>query len=154
MVEPTFRRATAEDVAQISAVIAEIVKDPSPVALRQAMSPQEVLRWIERLGERGGLFICESEGQVVGFSALNFNTEDPTEDPETASLGVWVLASHRGKGVGTALAECVLEHAREHGFKRIRGLLPRNNETALSFLSSIGALVPLYNPEARFELPL
>ena len=25
---------------------------------------------------------------------------------------------------------------------------------ALSFLSSIGALVPIYNPEARFELPL
>ena len=52
------------------------------------------------------------------------------------------------------LAERALEHGRDRGYKRIRGRLPQNNEVALSFLSSIGALVPLYNPEARFELPL
>ena len=44
--------------------------------------------------------------------------------------------------------------ARDKGYKRIRGRLPQNSEIALSFLSSIGALVPIYNPEARFELPL
>ena len=38
--------------------------------------------------------------------------------------------------------------------KRIRGNLPDNNETALSFLSGIGALVPIYNPEVVFELPI
>jgi hypothetical protein len=32
--------------------------------------------------------------------------------------------------------------------------LPKDNQTALSFLSGIGALVPMYNPEAVFELPL
>ena len=50
--------------------------------------------------------------------------------------------------------DALLEHAREHGFKRIVGRLPDNNEPALSFLSSIGGLVPIINPEMRFELPL
>jgi GNAT superfamily N-acetyltransferase len=67
---------------------------------------------------------------------------------------VWLLSSARRKGIGTALAEYALGFARDKGYKRIRGRLPQDNETALAFLSSIGALVPIYNPEARFELPL
>ena len=150
MAEPNLRRATIDDAEQISAVIAEIVRAPEPVALRSALTPDQVRAWIERVGDQGGLFVCEVEGRIVGFSALDFNTEEP----DVGTLGVWLLASHRKQGLGTALAECVLENAREKGFRRIRGRLPQNNEVALSFLSSIGALVPLYNPEARFELPL
>jgi GNAT superfamily N-acetyltransferase len=69
-------------------------------------------------------------------------------------LGVWLLTEHRRKGVGTALAEYALGFARDKGYRRIRGRLPAGNVSALSFLSSIGALVPMYNPEAVFELPL
>ncbi len=150
MSEANLHRATADDAEKISRVITEIVKDPEPVALRSEMSTDQVRDWIARLGEQGGLWVADVDGQVVGFSALDFNTEEP----DTGTLGVWVLNSHRKQGLGTGLAECVLEHAREHGFKRIRGRLPQNNEVALSFLSSIGALAPLYNPNARFELPL
>ena len=150
MSDPKIRRATVDDAAEISAVIAEIIKDPEPVALQSEMTPAQVANWIERLGNQGGLFVCEIEGRVVGFSGLDFNTEEP----DTATLGVWLLSSERKKGLGTALAERALEHARDQGYRRIRGRLPQNNEVALSFLSSIGALVPLYNPEARFELPL
>lgn len=150
MADPKIRRATEDDASDISSVISEILKDPQPVALRSPLSPEQVVNWIDRLGEQGGLFVCEVEGKMVGFSALDFNTEEP----DTATLGVWVLSKQRKKGLGTMLAERALEHARDHGYKRIRGRLPQNNEVALSFLSSIGALVPLYNPEARFELPL
>jgi len=150
MADTKVRRATVDDAEDISAVITEILKAPEPVALREALTPEQVVRWLDRLGEQGGLFVCEVDGKVVGFAALDFNTEEP----DIATLGVWLLVSQRKKGLGTALAERALEHAREKGYRRIRGRLPQNNEVALSFLSSIGALVPLYNPEARFELPL
>jgi RimJ/RimL family protein N-acetyltransferase len=150
MADPRIRRATTDDAADISAVITEILKDPEPVALRSELSEEQVARWIDRLGNQGGLFVAEVDGRVVGFSALDFNTEEP----DTATLGVWLLTSHRMKGIGTMLAERALAHARDIGYRRIRGRLPQGNEVALSFLSSIGALVPLYNPEARFELPL
>jgi RimJ/RimL family protein N-acetyltransferase len=150
MAEPRVRRATEDDAEGISAVIEEILKDPAPVALREPLTAEQVVRWMDRLGDNGGLFVCEVEGTVVGFAALDYNTEEP----DIATIGVWLLAPHRKKGLGTAMAERALEHAREKGYRRIRGRLPQNNEVALSFLSSIGALVPLYNPEARFELPL
>ena len=148
--EPTYRQANINDADAIASVIAEVVKEPDPVAFERALSPEEVRTWIMRMGGEGGAFIAVIDGKVVGFAALDYNTFEP----ETVVLGVWLLAGSRRKGIGTSLAEYALGFARDKGYKRIRGRLPQDNETALAFLSSIGALVPIYNPEARFELPL
>jgi GNAT superfamily N-acetyltransferase len=114
------------------------------------MSVDQVRTWIARQGGDGGCFLAFIGGKPVGFAALDFNTQEP----DTVVLGVWLLTEVRRKGIGTALAEYALGFARDKGYKRIRGRLPQDNEIALSFLSSIGALVPMYNPEARYELPL
>ena len=58
------------------------------------------------------------------------------------------------RGLATSLAEDLIEFARERGYRRVRGRLPDGNEPALSFLSGIGAMVPLRNPDMTFELPL
>ena len=148
--EPTYRQANINDADAIASVIAEVVKEPDPVGFDRALSPDEVRTWIMRMGGEGGAFLSIIDGRDVGFAALDYNTFEP----ETVVLGVWLLPSARRKGIGTSLAEYALGFARDKGYKRIRGRLPQNNETALAFLSSIGALVPIYNPEARFELPL
>jgi GNAT superfamily N-acetyltransferase len=148
--EPTYRQAAIRDAEAIAGIIATIVQEPNPVAFEGPMSAEQVRTWLTRLGEQGALFLCLIDDRVVGFSALDFDTQQP----ETAVLGVWLLPEHRRKGLGTALAQYALDFARERGYRRIRGRLPEQNEVALSFLSSIGALVPLYNPDAVFELPL
>jgi GNAT superfamily N-acetyltransferase len=148
--EPTYRQANVNDADEISSVIGKVVQEPNPVAFERAMSPDEVRTWMSRMGSEGGVFLALLDGQVIGFAALDYNTFEP----DTVVLGVWLLSDHRRKGIGTSLAEYALGFARDKGYKRIRGRLPQDNEIALSFLSSIGALVPIYNPEARFELPL
>ncbi len=149
-VEVTYRQATAKDAPAVAEVINAVVQEPNPVGFQGPLTAEQVCTWLGRLGGQGGIFLCLVEGKVVGFSALDFNTQEP----DTATLGVWLLPEYRRRGLGTALAECALDFARERGYRRIRGRLPENNEVALSFLSSIGALVPIYNPEMRFELPL
>jgi GNAT superfamily N-acetyltransferase len=148
--EPRIRQANTNDAEAISEIISTVVKEPNPVAFDGPMSPQEVRTWLSRLGGEGGVFLALLDGTVVGFAALDYNTIEP----DTVVLGVWMLPEVRRRGIGTALAEYALGFARDKGYKRIRGRLPSDNEVALSFLSSIGALVPIYNPEARFELPL
>lgn len=148
--EPTYRQANINDAEEISAVIGAVVKEPNSVAFDGPLTPEQVRTWLTRLGGEGGVFLAIVDGRVVGFSALDYNTFEP----ETVVLGVWMLREVRRRGIGTALAEYALGFARDKGYKRIRGRLPQNNEVALTFLSSIGALVPIYNPEARFELPL
>lgn len=150
MTEPAYRQATNDDAEEIAAIINAVVQEPNPVGFDGTTTAERVRTWLARQGDEGGIFLCLLEDRAVGFSALDFDTQNP----ETTVLGVWVLSEHRRNGLGTALAECALGFARDKGYKRIRGRLPEQNETALSFLSGIGALVPMYNPEVVFELPI
>ena len=150
MSEPVYRQATINDADAIAGIIETVVQEPNPVGFEGPMTPDAVRTWLTRLGGDGGLFLCIVDGNVIGFSAIDFDTHQP----ETAVIGVWLLPDERRKGYGTALAEYALGFARDKGFKRIQGRLPAQNQTALSFLSGIGALVPMYNPEAVFELPI
>lgn len=148
--EPTYRQANMNDADAISAVIQVVVQEPNPVAFAGPMGPDQVRTWLSRMGSEGGVFLAIIDGKVVGFAALDYNTFEP----DTVILGVWMIPEVRRRGIGTSLAEYALGFARDKGYKKIQGRLPSDNEIALSFLSSIGALVPIYNPEARFELPL
>ena len=146
---PSTRRATADDAAQIAAIIAELLDEPQPVAFDDLLSPDEVRdAW---LGDNDGaaVFVVEDASRLLAFGVV-----DPIDDaPEDCSFGAWVRASERRKGYATALAEEALAFTRERGYTAIRARLPEDNEPALSYLSSIGALVPLANPGAHFVLP-
>ena len=49
---------------------------------------------------------------------------------------------------------CIYTVYSDSRMQGIRARLPRDNEPALSYLSSIGAMVPLRSPGTRFELPV
>lgn len=144
-----IRRAKADDAEDIAAIVRGLGKQEN-VGLPENFDVTRIREWINRLGDDGAVFLACQGSIPVAFGALDFNTVEP----ETGLLGVWVLPDQRRKGLATELAETILEFARERGYRRIRGRLPDGNEPALSFLSSIGAMVPLRNPTMTFELPL
>jgi GNAT superfamily N-acetyltransferase len=148
--EVQIRAATVEDAEAIAAIIERVVAEPRPVALPRVLNRDEVAQWQKRLGDQGCLIVATLGDDVVGFGAIDYNTEQP----DTCTLGVWVLPDQRRQGIATALGTDLLDFARETGYKRVRGRLPEGNEPALAFLSGLGALAPLQNPELRFELPL
>jgi GNAT superfamily N-acetyltransferase len=150
MSEPIYRQATIHDAEAIAGIINAVVQEPNPVGFDGPTTPDETRTRLIRLGGEGGIFLCYIDDKPVGFSAIDFDTSQP----DTAVLGVWLLSEFRRQGLGTALAEYALGFAKDKGYKRIRGRLPAQNQTALSFLSSIGALVPIYNPDTVFELPI
>ena len=143
------RRATPDDADDIAAVIAEVIATGEPVVL-QPLSTDEVKAWMRRQGDDGAMFVVDDGRFILAFGAVDFDSARPNE----CSFGSWVRPVNRRQGHGTALAEEALAFARERGYRRVRGRLPENNEAALSYLSSIGALVPLQNPGMSFELPI
>ncbi len=145
---PEIRRATEEDAEEIAAIIRSLGSEN--VGLPNEMPVSRVREWVRRLGDQGALFVARDGSIPVAFGGLDFSTTEP----ETGLLGVWVAPDHRRRGLATIVAEELIEFARVRGYRRIRGRLPDGNEPALSFLSSIGAMVPLRNPNMTFELPL
>ena len=148
MTSSEIRRATTDDAESIAAILRGM--GPENVGLAGPFDADRARNWLKRLGEDGAIFLA-CEGSIpMAFGALDFDTAEP----ETGTLGVWVLPDHRRRGLATEIADEVLAFARDRGYKRIRGRLPDGNEPALSFLSAIGAMVPLRNPSMSFELPL
>lgn len=143
-----MRRATVDDCEAVAAVVRGLSAEET--GLPKDFGPERIREWIQRLGDEGAVIVAYDGSIPIAFGMLDIITMEP----ETGLLGVWVLPDHRRKGLATDLAEAILEFARERGFRRIRGRLPEGNEPALSFLSSIGAMVPLRNPNMSFELPL
>ena len=148
--QPLCRRAAAGDAAQIAAIIAELIEEPQPVAFERALSTAEVRdAWLGDDEGGAAVFVVEDAGRLLAFAVV-----EPLEGAsEDCSLGAWVRAAERRKGYATVLAEEALAFTRERGYQAIRARLPEDNEPALSYLSSIGALVPLANPGAHFVLP-
>ena len=142
------RKATASDAEAIAAVLRGMGDEN--IGLGKDWDATRAREWIERLGENGIVIVAYDGSIPVGFAALDYSTTEP----ETGVLGVWILPDHRRRGLATDLADDLLEFARHKGYRRIRGRLPDGNEAALSFLSGIGAMVPLRNPSMTFELPL
>lgn len=55
-----------------------------------------------------------------------------------AELGMWVAAPWRGKGVGSALMDCALESAHEHGAHKVSLEVWPHNEAAIALYSKFG----------------
>ena len=146
--ETAIRRATEADAEGLAAILRGMGKEN--VGLQGTFDADRIRAWLGRLGSDGAIFVALDGSIPVAFGSLDFDTAQP----DTGLLGVWVSPDHRRRGLATDLADELLAFAREKGYRRIRGRLPEGNEPALSFLSEIGAMVPLRNPSMTFELPL
>ncbi len=148
----TTRRATPDDAAQIAAVASEVLADPQPVGLEGPLAAEDIAAWIDRQGNYGAMFVAEDaeSKNVIGFAAVDFDSSRADE----CTIGAWIRPAYRRQGHASALIEETLAFARDRGYKRVRGRLPDGNDAALSFLSTIGALVPIMNPGAQYEMPI
>lgn len=150
MTRTTALRPAAPADAEAIASIARGLRGEANTGLPPALDAGAARAWLARLEARGAAAIALDGSLPVAFGAV----EAGDDDGATAELGVWVLPDHRRRGLATEIADELLARARDLGYRRIRGRLPEGNEPALSFLSAIGGMVPMRNPDMTFELPL
>ena len=149
MPEPTFRQATTSDLEAVLAIGHQLWDEMGERSGFTQRPTAEGLRPILE-SERGGVFLCETGGSICGFSLL----APDLSDPEETVMGVWLLPEARRKGIGRELALMATDHARGLGYRRLRGLIPKQNEPALSFFSDIGSLAQMVGQGMQYELPL
>jgi len=150
MPEPIFRQATKGD---LDAVLVGGHRLWDEMGEHSGFTQRPTEEGIARLlaGEEGGaVFACEIDGSIGGFSLL----VPEVQEPGVAAMGVWLLPETRSKGIGRELALMATDHAREAGFTKLRGIIPKDNETALSFFSEIASLAQMVGHGMEYELPL
>jgi GNAT superfamily N-acetyltransferase len=151
MSDPTYRKATPDDSEAIAAIGRTIWDELAEESgLPGRLTAEGVRSRMEELGERGGTFVCDDGGTIRGFAFVQPDVNHPRE----ATLGVWLMPEARGAGHGRELAVIGTEWARSAGYRRLRGIIPEGNETALSFFGDFASMAQIVGQGMEYELPL
>ncbi|HEX6331049.1 MAG TPA: GNAT family N-acetyltransferase [Actinomycetota bacterium] len=86
--------------------------------------------------ERAAHLLALDGDRVVG--SLSIRRDDHPAVHHVATFGMFVVASHRSHGIGSALVEAALDWARRFGVERIELTVYPHNEAAITLYRKFG----------------
>jgi phosphinothricin acetyltransferase len=113
-----IRLATPDDIADITRIYNEGIRDRVATLETEERTPDERLAWLEARGERHPVLVAERDGAVAGWGSLNVFNSRPAYR-HVADFSVYVAGDARGAGVGSALLEALVDRARELGYHKL-----------------------------------
>jgi L-amino acid N-acyltransferase YncA len=133
------RRATPDDAAGVAAVLNGVIAGGRHSLLDTPFTVDEERAYIETLPARSCLHVVEAEGGIIAFqTVIPWNTFVTHEHDHVATMGTYVDARHRRRGVGGALAAASFRAARELGYEKIFTDLRADNLDSLDYHLAMG----------------
>lgn len=133
------RHARPEDAAGVL----EVQRDAAVERRWIATQPEEMATVDEEAKllaahrpETGALLVAEEDGRIVGILGLRRGAR--RSFAHVADLGITVLSTHRGKGVGRALMVAAEAWAREVGVRKLTLGVFAHNERAIRLYRGLG----------------
>jgi RimJ/RimL family protein N-acetyltransferase len=102
---------------------------------RSAADERRYLRAIRRY-PNAAVFVAEDDGVIVG--RLSLGRDQHPASHHVADLGLMVAASHRRRGIGTALLDAAVEWGREAGVRKLELHVFPWNEAAIALYENYG----------------
>lgn len=134
----TLRRATPDDAASISAIWQAIAAERIYSAIDRPFTIEEERAYIQSLSEREGIFLAESDGQVIGFQSLDLWAKTIRSMDHVGQLGTFVRREWRGHHIGQQLAAHTFAFARAHGYEKLVIFVRASNTGAQKFYAGLG----------------
>jgi ribosomal protein S18 acetylase RimI-like enzyme len=137
MTDVVVRRAERRDLPRLAELMHEYVVDfyrqpePDPRAmdrLREAMLE----------GKEGVQLVAEADGDLVGFATIYFSRTTFTGDRIGIMNDLYVVESHRGTPVATALFEACRAECRSRGLTEMTWETAPDNHRAQRFYEKVG----------------
>ena len=137
------RRAGPDDAAGVAAVLNRIILGGRHSLLDTTVTVAEERAYIDGLPERSFLHVAETpDAGVVGFqTVIPWSTFVTTAFDHVATMGTYVAAAHRRRGVGAALARSSFAAARALGYDKVFTDLRADNLDSLAYHLALGFAV-------------
>jgi len=149
-VTTTIRTATDQDWPLVFPVYAAIVSEGRTYAFPEGQTQDEARPWWMEQPPGRTVVACDADG-VLGSAKMGPNR--PGRGAHIATASFMVSAAHRGRGVGRALGEHVVDWARLSGFHGIQfNAVVESNVAAVHLWQSLGFRIVGTVPEA-FDHP-
>lgn len=140
----TIRAATATDAEACAAIYGPYVADTHITFETIAPTPAEMVSRIAEASRTHAWLVLEEDGHVIGYAYGG--TFHPRSSYQWAcEASVYMDASRRSAGGGSALYEALLNKLRERGFRRVIGGVTQPNVASNRLHENFGfALVGTY----------
>ena len=135
-----IRKAEANDAEGLTELGTAVGSEPEGWLVttngwRNVHDERRYLRAIRRF-PHAAVFVAEDEGLIVG--RLSIARDQHPASRHVADLGLMVAASHRRRGIGTALLDAALEWARDAGVAKLELHVFPWNEAAIKLYERFG----------------
>jgi len=134
-----IREANASDAVELQAYAARLFGERLPgIFSRPEPTLEDELAFIgARIAPSNStLLLAELDGAIVGL--VDFLGGTLPEEVHAGTFGLSVDLDHRGRGVGTALLNALVEWAPAHGVSRIQAWAWANNPGAIALYERLG----------------
>jgi len=112
-----------------------LLRNVAPGVFDHALKPALVAEFLR--DERHHLAVATEDGTVVGFaSGVHYVHPDKTAELWINEVGV--APSHQRRGIGKAVIQALLEHAKRLGCREAWVLTDRGNQAAMRLYASTG----------------
>lgn len=142
-VASSVRKATPDDAEGVAAVLNGAISGGSPTILDTPFSVEDERVYIENLPARAFIHVAETpEAGIVGFQAvIPWSSFATSAHDHVATMGTYVDATHRRRGVGAALARSSFAAALALGYEKVFTDLRADNLASLAYHLSLGFTV-------------
>jgi RimJ/RimL family protein N-acetyltransferase len=136
-----IRQADARDADELARLAHAVSAEPGAWLISsdgEWRSPAEERRYLRALRRYpdATVLLAEADGEIVG--RLSVARDPHPASPHVADLGLMVAATHRRRGIGTALLRAAVEWARGHGIRKLELHVFPWNEPALRLYERFG----------------
>jgi ribosomal protein S18 acetylase RimI-like enzyme len=133
-----IRPIQKEDALELRKVLDAVSRERRYLGRLEAPPEDRFCAFIESIVESGhSQFVGEEDGQIIGWCDALPGTAS-TGTAHVGHLGMGVLKTFRGKGLGRRLAEATIEKARALGLEKIELSVYSSNDAAIALYRNLG----------------
>lgn len=132
-----IRRATAEDVAAITAIYNDAILNLTATFDTQPKTILEQNKWFEGHGGQFPVMVAERDGKVTGWASLS-RWSDRCAYSETAEASVYISEDNRGQGTGRKLLSAILDEGQKAGLHTVIARIAEGNAPSIHLCESLG----------------
>lgn len=147
MPHPAIRLATLADLPVIVDIYNSTISGRMVTADLEPVSVESRLPWFHaHQPARRPLWVAEQDGRVVAWISLSDFYGRPAYNA-TAEVSIYLDESVRGRGLGRALLQFVVETAPQYGVQTLLGFIFGHNQPSLKLFERFGFASWAHLPE-------
>jgi L-amino acid N-acyltransferase len=132
-----IRSARPADLEGITEIYNDAVLTTTATFDTEPRLPEAARAWFDAHGGRFAILVADARGVVAGWASLSMWSDRSAYDG-TAETSVYVRREYRGRGIGRALEEAIIEQARTSRFHTLIARIAAESTESLGLHEGLG----------------